>query len=95
MAVYVILTRMQPHSFSGPGDLRELAEKVAAKIREECPGVNWLDSYATMGEVDVVDVVESDDPKQVARAAMIIRSLAQADTETLGAVPWKEFIASL
>lgn len=95
MARYVILTRMQPQNSSEPGDFRALAEKVAAKIKKECPAVNWLDSYATMGEVDVVDIVESDDPKQVAKAAMIIRSLAGADTETMAAAPWKEFIESL
>lgn len=95
MARYVILTRMMPQSFEESGDFRSLAEEVSAKIKEECPGVNWLDSYATMGEVDVVDIVEADDPKQVAKAAMIIRSLAGADTETLAAAPWKEFIESL
>lgn len=95
MAVYVILSQMHPQSFDEPGDFRELAEEVAAKVKEECPGVRWLDSYATMGSVDVVDIVESDDPKQVAKAAMIIRSLAQAETETMAAAPWKEFVASL
>lgn len=95
MARYVIFTRLHPQIHEGPGDFRALADEVSARIKEECPGVNWLDSYATMGEVAVVDIVESDDPTQVAKAAMIIRSLAGADTETLAAVRWKEFIDAL
>jgi uncharacterized protein with GYD domain len=95
MPVYIILTRMLPQSFIETDDFRDLAEDVSASIKKECPGLKWLHSFATMGSVDVVDVIESDDPNQVARAAMIIRGLAQANTETLTGVPWKDFIASL
>jgi len=41
---------------------------------------------------DVVDIVESGDPKSVERAAMIIRALGHSTTETMGATPWKEFL---
>jgi uncharacterized protein with GYD domain len=44
---------------------------------------------------DVIDIVEAAEPKEVERAAMIIRSKAHASTETLLATPWKEFLASL
>jgi len=40
----------------------------------------------------VVDVVESDDPKQVMKAAMIIRSCGHSTTEILSATPWDEFL---
>jgi uncharacterized protein with GYD domain len=43
----------------------------------------------------VVDVVESDDPEQVARAVMLIRGYGHATTETLPATPWREFLDSL
>ena len=77
------------------GDFPKLAEKVAAKIKAECPGVQWRHSWATMGSVDVVDVVESDDVKQVEKAAMLIRAYGHSITETLVATPWNEFIAML
>ena len=95
MATYVILTRFDPGAFSEPGDFRKLADQVSARIKERCPGVTWKDSYSTMGRFDVVDIVESDDPKQVERAAMIIRGLGRSRTETLAATPWKEFLANL
>lgn len=95
MATYVILSRFGPDAFDDPGDFPKLAEKVAAKIKAECPGVQWKHSYATTGRVDVVDVVESDDVRQVERAAMIIRAYGHSTTETLLATPWQEFLSML
>ncbi len=34
------------------------------KIRSECSGVAWKDSFATLGRFDVADIVEADAPKQ-------------------------------
>ena len=65
------------------------------KIKAECPAVSWKDSYLTLGRFDVVDIVESDDLKQLERAALIIRAHGHATTETLQGTAWKEFIATL
>ncbi len=53
------------------------------------------ESFASMGRFDVADIAESDDPKQVEKAAMIIRAYGHSTTETLGARPWKEFLEML
>ncbi len=95
MATYVILSRVSPQVLEDPKDFKQLAERVSAKVKAECPGVVWKESYATLGRFDVVDIVESDDPKQVARAAMILRTSGHETTETLLATPWKEFLADL
>ena len=50
--------------------LKKIAETVSAKIKSECPDVKWKESYSTMGRYDVVDIIESDDPKQVMKAAI-------------------------
>jgi uncharacterized protein with GYD domain len=72
-----------------------MAETVAEKIKKECPGVIWKDSYAMLGRFDVIDIVESDDPKQIEKATMIIRGYGKSQTETLTAIPWEEFLANL
>jgi uncharacterized protein with GYD domain len=95
MAVFVILSRFSPRAFSEPGEFRELAASVAAKVKSDCPGVTWKESFATLGRFDVVDIVEAQDPKAVEKAAMIIRALGHSTTETLVATPWKEFLAML
>ena len=95
MATYIILSRISPEACRDPKDFKKLADAVAAKIKSECPGVVWKDSYATLGRFDVVDIVESNDSKQVKKAAMVIRAYGHSTTETLAATPWTEFLANL
>jgi uncharacterized protein with GYD domain len=95
MAIYVVLSRFSPEAFRDPRDFKKLAETVSSKIKSECPGIRWKESFATLGRFDVVDVVEADDPKQIEKAAMIIRAYGHSSTETLAATPWKEFLSSL
>lgn len=95
MATYVILSRFSPEAFRDPKEFKKLAEAVASRIKSECSGVRWKDSYATFGRFDVVDIVEANDPKQIEKAAMIIRAYGHSTTETLSATPWKEFLATL
>ncbi len=95
MTTYVILSRFSPEAFANPKDFLKLAEEVSGRIKKDCPGIRWKDSYATLGRFDVVDIVESEDPKQIEKAAMIIRSYGHSTTETLVGTPWKAFLASL
>ena len=95
MATYVILSRFSPDAFQDPKDFKKLADAVSSKIKKECPSVEWKQSFATMGRFDVVDVVESNDPKQIEKAAMLIRAYGHSTTETLFATPWKEFLDML
>jgi uncharacterized protein with GYD domain len=95
VATYIILSRFSPDAFNDPKDFKKLAVAVSEKLKAQCPGVAWKDSYATLGRFDVIDVVESEDPKQVEKAAMIIRASGHSTTETLVATPWKEFLEML
>ena len=95
MTTYVILCRVSPEAFRDIKGFKQLAEKVAEKIKIDCPGVVWKESFSLMGHYDVIDIVESDDPKQVEKAAMIIRAYGHATTEILVATPWQEFLSKL
>jgi uncharacterized protein with GYD domain len=95
MASYIILSKLSKESFADPKYFKQLAESVSDKIKQECPGISWKASFLTLGRFDVVDIVESNDLKQVEKAAMIIRAYGDATTETMAATPWKEFIADL
>jgi uncharacterized protein with GYD domain len=95
MGTYIILSRVSTKAMTDPKEFRQLANTVADIIKSECPGVVWKDSYATMGRFDVVDIVEADDPKQVEKVAVVIRSYGHSMTEILPATPWEEFLAML
>ncbi len=95
MATYIILSRFSPEAFSEPKDFKKLAANVSKKIKQDCPGVVWKDSFATMGRFDVVDIVETDDPHQIEKAVMIIQAYGHSTTETLVGTPWQEFLERL
>lgn len=95
MATYIILSQFEGAALDDPSDLKTYARAVADRIREDCPGVEWKQSFVTTGSVDVVDIVESDDPRQVQQAALIIRTLGYAETETMVATEWSQFIDAL
>ena len=95
MATYIILSRVSPQALEDPREFKQLAEKVSARIKSDCPGVIWKVSFGTLGRFDVVDIVEADDPEMVARAVMILRTSGHETTETMMATPWKEFLTSL
>jgi uncharacterized protein with GYD domain len=77
MATYVILSRISPEAVKDPKNFKDLAKTVSEAIKQQCPGVIWKDSYATLGRFDVVDIVEAAKPEEVQKAAMIIRSSVQ------------------
>lgn len=95
MTAYIILSRISPNAFRDPRDFKNLAYAVSSKIKSECPRVVWKDSFATTRRFDIVDIIESYDPKQVTKAAMIIRAYGHSTTETLLATKWKEFLEML
>jgi len=95
MATYIILSEISPQAFTEVREFKSVATAVNKKIKSECPGVTWKQSFVTMGRFDVVDIVEADDPKDVERAAMIIRATGRSRTETMLATEWKEFLDML
>ena len=92
METYIILSRISPQAFSSSVEFARLAAKVSEKIKSECPGVTWKNSYATMGRFDVIDIIEADNPQEAEKVSMIIRAYGHSSTETLLATPWKEFL---
>lgn len=54
--------------------------------------MTWKDRFTTVGRFDVVDIVESDNPHQVAKAAMIVRAYGKSETEIMSAMPWGDFL---
>jgi uncharacterized protein with GYD domain len=95
MATYIILSQFAHDAIRDPKEFSKVFEELAARIKKQCPKVEWKHSWATLGRYDVVDVVESEDLAQVERAALIIRSHAHAHTQTMVATPFRDFLTAL
>ena len=91
MNTYIILSRFSPEAFDDPKEFLLLTDAVTQRIKKECPNLKWKESFATFGKLDVVDIVEANDQKEVEKAATIISGQWHSTTETLLCTPWKEF----
>lgn len=91
MADFIMLTRLSPDAIQSPLSLEELEKKVMARIRSECPQVQWIHNYAVMGPYDYLDVLRTPDSSEAFKVAAIIRSFGHAHTEIWEAMEWSAF----
>jgi uncharacterized protein with GYD domain len=92
---YIILTKFAPGAFKTGAHFKQASAELTAKLKQECPGVHWKVSYATLGQYDVVDVVDAEEPADVHRATLLIHTDGHAITETLMATPWREYLSKI
>ncbi len=56
MPTFIMLTRLNPDAVRSPRGLEQLECDAMKRVREECPDVEWLSSYAVLGPCDYLDV---------------------------------------
>ena len=49
MPTFIMLTRLNPEAVRSPRGLEQLERDATKRVREECPDVEWLSSYAVLG----------------------------------------------
>lgn len=98
MPSFVMLTQLSHGSLRSPAALEELERQVMKRIRAECAGVEWSESYAVLGPYDYVDIFVAPDNDAAMKVATIIRTFGHAQTEVWPATEWrayKEMVRSL
>jgi uncharacterized protein with GYD domain len=91
MSTFMMLTRVQPGGLSSGHSLRHLEERTMAHIRRECPGVEWVQSWALLGPYDYLDVFRAPDLETAAKVSTLVHIHGRSTTETWGAVEWNRF----
>lgn len=91
MTTYILLSKI---SLRHPGEIRALAEmdrEFEKRLREECPEVRRIASYALLGEYDFLHIFEAPDAKAAAKVALLVNIFGRCTTQTLTAIPFEEF----
>ena len=91
MGTFIMLTRLAHGALRSPAELEKLERQVADRISAECPEVEWVGSYATLGPYDYLDIFQAPDIESATKVATIIRTFGHAHTETWAATDWQRF----
>ena len=91
MPTFIMLTRLNPDAVRSPRGLEQLERQAMEAIRKECPGVEWLGSYAVLGPCDYLDVFLANDIETATRVSALIRTFGHAKTEIWAATEWDRF----
>jgi uncharacterized protein with GYD domain len=67
MTTFVMLTRLNPNAVRSPKGLEALERDAMKRVREVCPGVKWLSSYAVLGPCDYLDIFAASDIETAAK----------------------------
>ena len=86
--------RLSKISLRSPGEVRALAvmdQEFDRRLKEECPEVRRIASYALLGEYDFLHIFEAPDARSAARVALLANVFGHCTTQTLTAIPFEEF----
>lgn len=91
MATFVMLTRLTPDAVRSPKALEGLEHDAMKRVRQECPGVEWVSSYAVLGPYDYLDIFKASDIETAIKVSALIRTFGHAQTEVWTATEWDRF----
>ena len=90
MSTFIMLTRLNPDAVRSPRGLEQLEREAMEAIRKECPGIEWLGSYA-VAPCDCLDIFLANDIETATRVSALIRTFGHAKTEIWAATEWDRF----
>ena len=86
-----MLTRLDPVTTRSPQMLDRLEKLIMERVRKECPRVEWVSSFATLGPFDYVDVFHAHDTDEAIRVSVLFRAYGHTHTEVWPATEWPHF----
>ena len=93
MPLYIMLSNL---TVWGRKTVKERPERIKEVNKEvESMGAKILAQYATLGEIDFVNVLEAPDNETIARVAVELGARGTLETKTLAALSLDDFIAEL
>lgn len=91
MATFIMLTKLAGGVSRTAHNLEQLERSAVDNVKQQCPNVRWLNSYAVLGRPDYVDVFTAPDIETAMKVSALVRTFGAADTEVWPAVEWDQF----
>ena len=91
MATYVLLTKLSPDESKKVHNRAKLGHVWLEEVKAKCPEVNFVSHYALLGRYDFMDIYEAPNEKVAAKVSMISLANGAYTSESITAIPYKEF----
>jgi uncharacterized protein with GYD domain len=91
MTTFVLLTKVSAEKVKEVKDLPRMDQAFEGKLKEECPEVKRVASYALLGAYDFLHVFEAPDAITAAKVALLANEFGPGTTQTLTAIPFDDF----
>ncbi len=91
MPTFIMLTKLSPEAVRSPHAVEVLEGRAKRAVDAECPDVEWVASYATLGPYDYLDVFRAPDVATATKVAALVRMTGHASTEVWAATEWDRF----
>jgi uncharacterized protein with GYD domain len=91
MQTFIMLTRLAGTALQSPRSLEELERRAMQHVRQSCPNVQWVGSYAVLGPCDYVDIFKAPDVDTASKVSALVRTYGHAQTEIWAATEWAHF----
>jgi len=91
MPTFIMLTRVSPEALRSPKGVEVLERVAMTAVRAECPGVEWVASYAILGPYDYLDIFTAPDIETATKVATLVRIAGRAHTEVWPATEWTRY----
>lgn len=92
MATFIMLTRLSHQAIQSLASFEDLSRRVTERIRQDCPEVEWKQSFVVLGPADYLDIFSAPDIESAMKVATVIRTFGHATTEVWAATEWDRFV---
>jgi uncharacterized protein with GYD domain len=91
MTTFVLLSKVTAENVKRVKNLPAMDKAFERKLKEQCPEVKRIASYALLGSYDFMHIFEAPDAVNAAKVALLANEFGAGSTQTLTAIPFAEF----
>lgn len=91
MDTYIMLTRLSAEKLASPKAVESLERDVIHQVRDQCPEVKWLHSYAVLGPYEFLDIFEAPDLDSANKVSTLLRISGHSHVEVWPAIDWDRY----
>ncbi|GAB4326315.1 MAG: hypothetical protein Kow0074_20730 [Candidatus Zixiibacteriota bacterium] len=92
MPTFVLMTKLSTAVTAKMKDRASIGRAWLERVKEKCPGVNFISHYGLLGPYDFLDIYEAPDEETAAKVSMISLANGAEQAQSWMAIPYKRIL---